>query len=150
VSDRISTNDIAASLEARIQTVRAELEQFDALRSELARLESALATLTDGAASSGAQAPKRSTSGSAPKRRRAGSSSRRRPATARSAPSAQAGERIISYLRDHGPATAGEVAKALDLKRNSVGTRLTQLAKDGQIQKVLRGYAAPDSAGSGD
>jgi len=34
------------------------------------------------------------------------------------------------------------VAKGLDLNRGSVSTRLSQLAKSGEIKKAARGYAA--------
>jgi cation-transporting ATPase E len=38
--------------------------------------------------------------------------------------------------------TAGQVAKGLNLNRGSVSTRLTQLAKSGEIKKAARGYTA--------
>lgn len=38
--------------------------------------------------------------------------------------------------------TAGQVAKGLNLNRGSVSTRLTQLAKSGEINKAARGYTA--------
>jgi hypothetical protein len=40
-------------------------------------------------------------------------------------------------------ATAGDVAKALGLNRNSVATRLAQLAKSGELAKAKRGYRTP-------
>ena len=49
---------------------------------------------------------------------------------------------IIEFLSEHPGSTAGEVAKGLDLNRASVSTRLTQLAKLGEIRKAERGYAA--------
>jgi DNA-binding transcriptional ArsR family regulator len=52
---------------------------------------------------------------------------------------------ILEFLSKHPGSTAGEVAKGLDLTRTSVSSRLTQLAKLGQIRKAERGYAAkPD------
>ena len=50
--------------------------------------------------------------------------------------------RIIEYLAKHPGSTAGEVAKGLSLNRASVSTRLTQLAKLGDILKSERGYAS--------
>lgn len=50
--------------------------------------------------------------------------------------------RIIEFLEKHPGSTAGEVARGLDLNRGSVSTRLTQLAKLGDISKSERGYAA--------
>jgi hypothetical protein len=49
--------------------------------------------------------------------------------------------RIVDFLEKHPGSTAGEVARGLDLNRGSVSTRLTQLAKLGEIRKSERGYA---------
>jgi hypothetical protein len=49
---------------------------------------------------------------------------------------------IVEFLSKHPGSTAGDVAKGLDLNRGSVSTRLTQLAKSGEIKKAARGYAA--------
>ena len=52
---------------------------------------------------------------------------------------------IVGFLAKHPGSTAGEVAKGLNLKRDSVSTRLTKLAKAGEIQKADRGYTTnPD------
>lgn len=48
--------------------------------------------------------------------------------------------RIIEFLGKNPGSTAGEVARGLDLNRGSVSTRLTQLAKLGEIRKSERGY----------
>jgi predicted transcriptional regulator len=50
--------------------------------------------------------------------------------------------RIVEYLAKHPGSTAGDIAKGLNLKRNSVSTRLTQMAKAGEIKKADRGYTA--------
>lgn len=65
-----------------------------------------------------------------------------RRATARSVKRDVAGE-IIDHLKTHPNSTAGDVAKALNLNRNSVATRLSQLVKSGEIAKAERGYATP-------
>ena len=49
--------------------------------------------------------------------------------------------RIIEFLAKHPGSTAGDIAKALNVNPGSVSTRLTQLAKTGQIQKATRGYS---------
>jgi predicted transcriptional regulator len=49
---------------------------------------------------------------------------------------------IIEFLAKHPGSTAGDIAKTLNLNPGSVSTRLTQLAKTGQIQKASRGYNA--------
>jgi predicted transcriptional regulator len=73
----------------------------------------------------------------------------RRRATARRASTRRAsarsrqtdrGTQISGYLRDHPGSTAGDIAKGLNLNRNSVSTRLTQMAKAGTIKKAKRGY----------
>jgi hypothetical protein len=50
-------------------------------------------------------------------------------------------EQLVDYVRAHPGSTAGEVAEALGLKRSSVSTRLTQLAKSGELAKAARGYS---------
>ena len=49
---------------------------------------------------------------------------------------------VIEYVAANPGSTAGDVAKALGLNRNSVATRLTQLAKRGELVKARRGYSA--------
>jgi hypothetical protein len=48
---------------------------------------------------------------------------------------------VIHYVRANPGSTAGDIAKALGLNRNSLGTRLTQLAKTGELVKAKRGYS---------
>ncbi len=48
---------------------------------------------------------------------------------------------IIDFLSRHPGSTAGDVAKGLNLNRGSVSTRLTQLAKAGEIKKASHGYS---------
>jgi CRP-like cAMP-binding protein len=55
----------------------------------------------------------------------------------------QTGQRIVEYVKANPGSTAGDVASALGLKRNSTGTRLAQLAKAGELRKAKRGYSAP-------
>ena len=50
--------------------------------------------------------------------------------------------RIVEFLAKHPGSTAGEVARGLDMNRGSVSTRLTQLAKIGEISKSARGYSS--------
>jgi hypothetical protein len=86
----------------------------------------------DGAA---AQAPARS------RRRATARRASTRRATARSQ-QPDVKEQILEYLGKHAGSTAGDVAKALNLNRNATATRLTQLARSGEIKKQPRGYAA--------
>jgi len=62
-----------------------------------------------------------------------------RRATARSRQPDVAAQ-IIGYLHNHPGSTAGDIAKGLNLRRNSLATRLTQMAKAGDIKKATRGY----------
>lgn len=48
--------------------------------------------------------------------------------------------RMIDFLARHPGSTAGDVAKGLNLNPGSTSTRLTQLAKVGEIKKASRGY----------
>ncbi len=47
---------------------------------------------------------------------------------------------VIDYLSKHPSSTAEEVAEGLDLERGSVSTRLTQMARTGEVKKAERGY----------
>jgi hypothetical protein len=49
---------------------------------------------------------------------------------------------VIDYIRANPGATAGDVATALGRRRSSIATRLTQLAKKGELSKAKRGYTA--------
>ncbi len=46
-------------------------------------------------------------------------------------------------MRANPGSTAGDVAAALGLNRDSVATRLAQLVKSGELTKATRGYSAP-------
>jgi hypothetical protein len=49
---------------------------------------------------------------------------------------------IIEFLAQHPGSTAGDLAKGLNLNPGSAASRLTQLAKAGEITKASRGYSA--------
>lgn len=69
----------------------------------------------------------------------------RRASTRRAVARARKGDtksRIVEFLTKHPGSTAGEVARGLDMNRGSVSTRLTQLAKLGEISKSERGYSS--------
>ena len=78
-----------------------------------------------------------------------GNGRRTTPATTRTPRRAQARPRgdvraaVIEHVRANPGSTASDVADALNLKRTSVATRLTQLAKSGDLVKADRGYRAP-------
>jgi hypothetical protein len=73
------------------------------------------------------------------RRRQSGQrASRRRSGSARG----NIGALVIEYVAANPGSTAGEVAQALGLNRNSVATRLTQLGKRGELVKARRGYSA--------
>jgi CRP-like cAMP-binding protein len=67
------------------------------------------------------------------RRPRAGTEGRSRGGDVRS--------QILAHLRQHPNSTASDVASATGLKRNTVSTRLTQMAKAGDIKKQSRGYS---------
>ena len=119
-----------------VDTIRKQIDaRLDELRpivQEAAGLEAALDALegSDGAVS--ASRPQRRA------RRRSGATSGAR----RGRPRGQSREKLIAYVSAHPGSTASDVARALGLKRNSVSTQLTQLAKAGTIAKAARGYSA--------
>jgi Winged helix-turn-helix DNA-binding len=76
----------------------------------------------------------------APRRATARRASTRR-ATARSR-QGDTKAKIVAFLTKHPSSTAGEVARGLNLNRNSVSTRLAAMAKAGEIAKAAKGYSA--------
>jgi hypothetical protein len=48
---------------------------------------------------------------------------------------------IVAFLTKHPGSTAGDVARGLNLNRNSVSTRLAAMAKAGEIGKAPKGYS---------
>jgi len=118
---------------SRIQQVIDTLEAEQAeLQSRLAWLEGQLKEFRDHRDSG--QPPARSVRRATARR----ASSRRAVARSRRGDTKA---RIIEYLEKHPGSTAGDVSRGLDLNRGSVSTRLTQLAKLGDIRKTERGYA---------
>ena len=84
----------------------------------------------DSAATAPARSVRRATARRASKRRAA---ARRRQGDTKA-------RSIIDFLAQHPGSTAGDVAKGLNLNPGSTSTRLTQLAKVGEIKKASRGY----------
>jgi hypothetical protein len=84
----------------------------------------------------------RGSTAAAPARSRRRATARRasnRRATARSRQSDTEAS-IIDFLTQHPGSTVGDLAKGLNLDPESVSTRLTQLAKTGEIKKTFHGY----------
>jgi CRP-like cAMP-binding protein len=115
-----------------IETLEAECAE---LRERLAWLEMQLKEFQAHRDAAAAEVPARSL-----RRATARRASRRRAAARSRKLDTKAS--IVEFLSEHPGSTAGEVAKGLDLNRGSVSTRLTQLAKLGEIRKAERGYAA--------
>jgi predicted transcriptional regulator len=113
-----------------IETLEAERAQ---VQKHLAWLEQQInefrAHNGDSAAAAPARSVRRATARRASKRR----------ATARSR-QVNAKPRIIDFLAQHPGSTAGDVAKSLNLNPGSAATRLSKLAKAGEIKKASRGY----------
>ena len=112
-----------------IETLEAERQD---LKDRLSWIEGQIKAVREHNGSSVVQ-PTGSRRSSSSRRRRGRGGARRngQPATA---------DRIVDYLGTHPNSTAGDLAEALKLKRNSVSTKLTQMAKDGKIKKAPRGY----------
>jgi DNA-binding transcriptional ArsR family regulator len=115
-----------------IDTLEAERVEVQA---HLAWLDQQISEFQAHNGGSGTGAPTRS------RRRATARRASKRRATARSRQTDTKAS-IIAFLAQHPQSTAGEVAKALNLNPGSVSTRLTQLAKAGQIHKASRGYSA--------
>ena len=123
--------------ELRLSRIQQVIETLEAERAEvqkhLAWLEQQInefhAHNGDSAAAAPARSVRRATARRASKRR----------ATARSR-QVDVKARIIDFLAQHPGSTAGDVAKGLTLNPGSASTRLSQLAKAGEIKKASRGY----------
>jgi hypothetical protein len=118
-----------------IDTIRkqidARLNELRPIVQEAAGLEAALTALAGTPSMEPASTSKRRA------RQRSGVSGARR-----GRPRGQSREKLVEHLRAHPGSTASEVANALGLKRNSVSTQLSQLARSGAITKSARGYSA--------
>jgi hypothetical protein len=53
---------------------------------------------------------------------------------------------IIEFLAQHPGSTAGDLAKGLNLNPGRISTRLTQLAKAGEIKRASHGYSTNEAA----
>ncbi|HEY5389035.1 MAG TPA: MarR family transcriptional regulator [Solirubrobacteraceae bacterium] len=112
-------------------------QQIDTLETALAELRERLDTLEARVASdSGELAP--------PARSLRRASARRASRRRAQARALQTDERaaVLAYLAAHPGSTAGELAKALDMERSIVSSRITQLVRLGEVAKLDRGYAA--------
>jgi len=119
---------IIETLEAERADVQRQLEfldtQLDEFRSHLAEQETAPVKPSP-------RSNRRATAKRASARRAAARTVKRDIAT-----------EVAEFLKEHPHSTAGDVAKGLNLNRNSVATRLSQMAKAGEIVKAKRGYMA--------
>jgi len=114
------------------EQIDARLEELRPLAREASDLQRALDALNDVPVASDAD-------------RRGRRSRARRPAAPRLSGRARGdtGRLIVEYVAANPGSTARGVGDALGLKRSSVATRLTQLAKRGSLVKSSRGYSAP-------
>lgn len=136
-----------------IEKLRTDLLQRQSeLRDELGRLDGALAAL----GSQGAKDARRQIRPAGASNRAAGRAPRRRdgpPPTpkpqTRSARGATMALVLGALSRTEGR-TAGEVAAATGLKRETVSTTLNKLAKTGEAKKASRGYLMASLSASSD
>jgi hypothetical protein len=116
-------NDVRRQIKSRLQELRPLVQEAEHLQRAL----DALATTPTPARANGRRPP------------RAPARSRRPPVRSRGDVRAA----VIEHVRANPRSTASDVAAALNLKRTSVATRLTQLTKSGDLVKADRGYQAP-------
>lgn len=124
---------IIETLEAEKAEVQARLEWLDLQISEF-RADSARREAAAAAAPPAPAPPPRSARRSTAKRASA------RRAVARSVKRDLATD-VIHFLEKHPGSTAGDVAKGLNVDRNTIAGRLAVMAKAGEIRKDKRGYA---------
>jgi predicted HTH transcriptional regulator len=117
------------------QVIDALEAERDDVKERLDWLETQIKAFRDRAGDALPSVPSRSNRRATARR----ASNRRRTARGRQSDTAA---RIVDYLDKHPNSTAGDLAKGLNLKRNSLSTKLTQMAKQGKIRKAQRGYTA--------
>jgi DNA-binding transcriptional ArsR family regulator len=124
-------------------------ERLDALLSEADKLRKALQALDPRAGAAPAPA-RRATRSTAPAGRaaRASATAARSRAGSRRTPPGATKRRVLGALSDGNAKTAGEVAAATGIKRGTVSTTLSKLAKTGEVIKADRGYRLPARSAS--
>ena len=118
-------------LETIREQIEARLDELRPLAREASDLQSALDALNG--------VPAAPAAGGRRRRRQARQSAVPRRS---GSPRGDVRARVVDYVAANPGSTAGDVAKALGLNRNSVATRLTQLSKRGDLVKARRGYSA--------
>jgi len=106
--------------------------QIDTLEAQVAELRErivALESQAEGDSAAPARSVRRATARRASKRRHQARALR---------PDAKAG--IVEFLGKHPGATAGDVAKGLDMNRSTASSHLLALVKLGRVHKAERGY----------
>jgi hypothetical protein len=120
-------DEIRSDIKTRIDELRPLVREAETLQRVLDALgDASTATQRNSSRSLRTRSRSEATSARAP---------RRRPAV-RTA--------VMDYVRANPGSTAGDVAKALGLNRNSLGTRLTQLAKTGELVRPSAATPSPD------
>jgi TolA-binding protein len=123
-------------------------QQIETLEARVAELQERMTWLEQQVRAQGAQDADADAPPARSVRRATARRASRRRAQARALRSDTKGA-IVEFLAKHPGSTAGEVAKALDLNPSTVSSSLVALAKRGQVEKVERGYAAAERAGTG-
>jgi DNA-binding transcriptional ArsR family regulator len=125
-----------------IERIRKDIEgRLEAILSEADKLRKALAALAPG--TSAPPGPSRP----APRARTIRPATRAsRPATPRRTAPGATKRRVLQALSDGNARTAGEVAAATGIKRGTVSTTLSKLAKAGEVVKADRGYRLPSQS----
>lgn len=117
-------------------------------QNQIETLEASVEELSDGVLLIEAEATGTAAAESAPARslRRATArrASKRRAAARTLKPDTKAS--VVDYLTKHPGATAGEIAKALDLNRSTVASSIAALLKLRLVRKADRGYEADPPA----
>jgi predicted transcriptional regulator len=117
-------DDVRRQIKSRLQELRPLVEEAEHLQRAL----DALATTPTPARTNG---------------RRTTRAPARTPRRPQARPRGDVRAAVIEHVRANPGSTASDVADALNLKRTSIATRLTQLAKSGDLVKADRGYRAP-------
>ncbi|MTD47297.1 MarR family transcriptional regulator [Conexibacter sp. W3-3-2] len=126
--------EIEASIRGRVRELDAQLAAVEDLRRERECLGEVLEAL----------APREAPAAGGRVTRSGAGRTRRRAASRSSAAPGQTRAAILAYLGAHPGSSAAAIAQEVGLKRSSVSTLLSRLARDGEIRRSAeRGYELP-------
>jgi CRP-like cAMP-binding protein len=135
-----SVSVIVEQVKARLKQIEDQFGQHQRLVDDLERLREVVVDLEHAIVSRLGGGHPRAAKPSEPAKRPSAARATKAPARA---PRGQNKAKILGAMKDHGPMTASEIAKATGIPTATVSTTLTKMAKTGELAKAERGYTLP-------